>query len=313
MNANFPFTPNYTLQDRRYYKFIEDEQRWRSRSTAQTFPQLPQTLRITTFNVLVSQFDDESVIRTDLRHPYQLETFLPEQNSDIICLCEVNDWYLTNLLQQQWVRENYYTTHYMEVKQQKNRKMYVVILSKIPFFRVFHLYHTGMSDFVQRPVVVAVFAFQKGDTVEYVSFLGCHLKAGGDGALVRKQQFIDVLGSLRNTNIAPSLNCCIAVGDMNMQHLEEEQNVAYDGINVVDAWTTLHPNEEGATYDYRTNQMIKGMGFDGVFRFDRVLIANSPETTPIFTPSSIEIIGTEPICEQVFLSDHFGITATLKS
>eukprot|EP00298_Acanthocystis_sp_HF-20_P005092 c15363_g1_i1.p1 GENE.c15363_g1_i1~~c15363_g1_i1.p1 ORF type:complete len:257 (+),score=100.42 c15363_g1_i1:135-905(+) len=78
--------------------------------------------------------------------------------------------------------------------------------------------------------------------------------------------------------------------------------IMYDYIDI---WPHLHKDDEkGYTFNSEINQMID---HDEMMRYDRVIYRGT-----FLKPISIELLGTEPIGENVWQSDHFGLLATFE-
>ena len=80
----------------------------------------------------------------------------------------------------------------------------------------------------------------------------------------------------------------------------------------VDVWPHLRPQEPGWTEDTDVNRMRKELHRrEKQVRFDRLLLRSTS-----WLPSSIELLGTEPISPEqpnLFPSDHFGLCVELHS
>ena len=98
------------------------------------------------------------------------------------------------------------------------------------------------------------------------------------------------------------------MGDFNFCSTSEE-NAQLDPA-YVDVWPHLRPHEPGWTEDTDLNRMRKELSRkEKQVRFDRLLLRS-----PSWTPSSIELLGTDPLSPEqpaLFPSDHFGLCAEL--
>lgn len=92
----------------------------------------------------------------------------------------------------------------------------------------------------------------------------------------------------------------ILLGDFNFGDGEpEERSLDPD---FPDAWPTLHPGNPGYTRDTLTNSMARMGRETKQERLDRVLFRG-------LNLQSIEMLGTQPLRDNLFPSDHFGLIA----
>lgn len=99
----------------------------------------------------------------------------------------------------------------------------------------------------------------------------------------------------------------VLLGDFNFDPADPEE-AALDP-RYVDLWSALRPAAPGYTEDTTRNTMrLASKGREKHVRYDRVLAR-----APGWTPRAVSLFGTEPIAPGVWLSDHFGVSATLVS
>jgi len=113
------------------------------------------------------------------------------------------------------------------------------------------------------------------------------------------------------------------MGDFNIADNEESKNVfkfVQENGEFSDTWSTLHPDDEGLTYDSVDNLMTAEMsGASTARRIDLILYQNPK----VFRPLTIKRLGTEPIFQNidkkypylpsiVYPSDHYGLKGTFK-
>jgi endonuclease/exonuclease/phosphatase family metal-dependent hydrolase len=311
--------------------------------------QFAPTLRIATFNVLFDIFEDiESAICSHLRHPYHFSHVLPSVEADVIALQEVTNLYLSQLVNQQWVKKNYpyvtsYTNRTQFEKKSDRRNFSTVIISRIPI-KELYLFQISVGT-AYRPIPIAV--LQHPLLNEELTVSTVHLKAGRDSDSIRKIQ-LDHLFQLFGTSTR-TLECydedkrgakkqgkgapkkserttwkefdnVLVMGDFNLQ-LEHEEK--FFPTQVVDVWKHLRPDEIGYTSDAIRNIMVvkqaqlKGKQ-GGSDRFDRILLLPCNKNCGmdrelVVKPTSIEFFADEPLPNQleVFPSDHFGVVANL--
>jgi len=99
---------------------------------------------------------------------------------------------------------------------------------------------------------------------------------------------------------------------------KENKNIAkfFPPPKFMDVWPAIHPDKRGFTFDTKENKMLHkaDMHNDEQMRYDRIIMGSEPINTCKWKPTSIEIIGAEPIKGLtldviLFPSDHFGLLA----
>jgi len=125
---------------------------------------------------------------------------------------------------------------------------------------------------------------------------GVHLESGRQRAherLVQIEQSKAIFAAHPNV---------IWAGDFNSDAgSEEDCQIRSQGF--IDAWPALR-QEPGLTRDSSRNRMIALLGETKATRLDRIY------SKGVFQPTAVELVGTEPVAEGVFPSDHFGLCAS---
>jgi endonuclease/exonuclease/phosphatase family metal-dependent hydrolase len=289
------------------------------------------SLVVATFNVLFDIFPEmEGAIQSPIRYAHHMKKVLPSIKADVLALQEVTEQYLAKLLEQEWVRNDYYVTQFSNKTtynptRDTNRRFMVVILSKIPILESY-LYFFDKKNCPQggRPAVVCMLPYP-GKTNSQFVISSLHLKAGIDFFETRSKQWGELFrlfGIVKShnkdknqpTDLVGKTSNVIILGDTNMQRPIEEEDIVEQ---IVDVWKTLKPNEEGYTYCYKTNPMITQMNADDSkqMRFDRILMYSSgtidcgnwkPKQTVMFANQTFSSIHTT-----LMPSDHYGLAAQL--
>lgn len=101
------------------------------------------------------------------------------------------------------------------------------------------------------------------------------------------------------------------MGDFNLDLPLENENLKKTMVGWIDVWESLHPEDEGKTFDTLGNPMLKTYGFERA-RYDRVMYKSK-----LWMGSFIEMIGKTAFgVEQdtpLLPSDHYGLLAEFSS
>ena len=329
------------------YKYSPHEGSWTPTFSNEDDTSVSDAVRISSYNVLI---DSEYPPARD-RDPLLVQTLLSQSAlADILVLQEVSDDFLSYLLSNASVREQYpYTSHgppsQPEVAPLPSLRN-IVVLSKWPFkweFVPFHRRHKG--------AVVAVFeSITKHDKANSLPLVvaGVHLTCGlTDGSVaVKKIQLQNLKNHLTRKYAA---NPWIIAGDFNIttstytidtalknksisqqsaRTLSSLENIMTD-VGLLDAWSVariegmertttddaddLFEGEDGATFNPRENHLAaatSGTSNNRPQRYDRILFR--PQT--FLNINSFNHFGLPNIQEgiQVVPSDHSGIRASMK-
>ncbi len=120
-----------------------------------------------------------------------------------------------------------------------------------------------------------------------------HLESLANEAL-RKQQLATAFATLRSGFGS------VLMGDFNFGDGSPES--ASLDPEFLDTWTTAHPGEPGYTRDTLANPMGRFGREDKRERLDRILVRGLKIV-------AVEMLGTAPLREGLFASDHFGLLA----
>jgi endonuclease/exonuclease/phosphatase family metal-dependent hydrolase len=100
----------------------------------------------------------------------------------------------------------------------------------------------------------------------------------------------------------------LLLGDFNFCSSWKEENSQLDR-RYRDLWSELCPGQPGYTEDTAINSMrLAQSKTPKQVRFDRILLRDDRAR---WRPCSIELLGREALGEELFVSDHFGLTAKL--
>lgn len=264
------------------YEYSEGDGRWIEAPT-RAGPLEIRTLRVATFNVWFDAFERE------LRHGAVL-TILEQEDPDVIALEEVTQPFLDSLLASAWVRANYALSR---VALDATHRYDVVMLSRLKGGRfTAHALTSAMGRKLHTVYLET--------TSGLVAIGGVHLESMKQMTPTRLTQIDECVPLLC---AAPT---AIWLGDFNAGPASEEDQRIRTAFR--DAWDEL-VSEPGYTRDTTQNAMLARLKDDRHQRIDRVFIRSNA-----FTPTSIRMLGTQPIegtSGLVFPSDHFGLVAEL--
>mmetsp|Transcript_80394 Transcript_80394/g.222395 ORF Transcript_80394/g.222395 Transcript_80394/m.222395 type:complete len:309 (-) Transcript_80394:41-967(-) len=141
-----------------------------------------------------------------------------------------------------------------------------------------------------------------------------HLESMKEHADMRARQLEAIFPAI-NPRAAPDtddVHLAVLCGDFNFcSSWDENEQVLQSGFE--DAWAYLREHEPGFTEDTARNAMLlEAKGKTKQVRFDRVLLRTS-EAMPVGKGAAelIELLGTEPLAEDLWPSDHFGLFARI--
>lgn len=211
---------------------------------------------------------------------------LERRKPDVICLQEVTKELLDVVIELPWI-ERAYTLSDIELLQGYD----VVMLSRLPVRRFSTL---SLPTTMGRRLLVAELACG-------LSIGTIHLESMKTSQHARAIQLQLIQPALA------ALGDAVLCGDMNFQPDDPIENAALDPA-FVDVWPALHPDDPGYTADSAINKMRFALKPAlSRKRIDRVFLHGRR-----WRPSTIELVGTEPIdIDGTFPSDHFGLACTL--
>jgi endonuclease/exonuclease/phosphatase family metal-dependent hydrolase len=233
---------------------------------------VPAEISISTWNVWFDKHAREQ------RFPALLE-ILRAHDAEIMAFQEVTPPFVRAIQESEWLQKR----HWISAVDHNN--LGTVLVSRV---RPDRLTWTELPTKMGRRLLTA--DFPRGLRVGV-----CHLESLANVGL-RSEQMRTAFAALRP---APR---SILLGDFNFADGAPEA-LSIDP-DFVDAWPAAHPASPGYTRDTRANPMGRFGREDKQERLDRVLL-RGPKL------KSIEMLGTEPIGEGLYPSDHFGLLARI--
>lgn len=267
----------------RTFKFEKDEKGWKEILFQPFYSE--KSLKIATFNVLFDLYDKDKIF-TKERIPMIMD-MLSSLNIDIICLQEVTCSFLKILLEEKWVKENYYVS---DVKGKTVKPYGQFILSKIPFCLEVYQFspHKGFI----------IGEFKINDKSIQIPVIHLTSPKAEDSEKKRLEQIQKILEFCKLENI-------IITGDFNFgDELEIDEFKSF-----IDVWKYLKPNHSGYTFDPENNDIAKALALFGISRrLDRILIqSNSIKIEDVILFGNDEIYKKK----KIFPSDHYGVMTTI--
>ena len=230
----------------------------------------------------------------DKRIPALL-TIFEESQADLICLQEVDKWFLKRLKKQPWFQKNYRAPRHLGEDAIANGN-YIFARHEVERVEVIdHRSPQGRESIVVhlrvhgRPLAIAT----------------CHLESLLRDGPVRARQLDDVFARLAKTSDT------VFAGDFNFGDGEQPETGRLPP-DYLDLWTALHPKRPGFTWNIDTNDMAARGSFvrEPSRRLDRILLCSKH-----WQPVSIRILGETALDEAgiVFPSDHFGLLGVIRA
>jgi len=270
-----------------------------------------RSLRVVTWNLW---FDKRSQMRRC--QAALLELFA--QQPDVICLQEVTADVLEVITSSAWIMESYA----VDADHLDHDHWYdVAMLVKKDLSPVW--WDIPLESLMGRRCLVADIMLGSG--------LGCriatvHLESRQENERYRAVQLKQILegcqgrpgifedgpnGALKVAALRGVLLC----GDLNMCSSWPENNFLATSC-FCDLWPLLQPGDRGHTVDTSSNGMLwdslHGAGVKQV-RFDRILLAMPSSADGTYEwfcqPLAIRRLGTQPLTEVLWCSDHYGLSA----
>jgi len=242
---------------------------------------------------------------------------------DIICLQEVVPYFVELLVNNNYVRENYFV-HHVDPYRWTISGYGTYILSTIPFRLNWYRFTSKMDRNLQ------VGIFKINDELIYCG--NVHLESLGYPE-IRKSQ-LNICNQVLNPQTTSLLMGDFNIGSdknfslvalrrkliskkkdpFSVKHSDLNEQLENDVLNVEmpdfsDIWTQINPNDSGYTFNSLINPMLYAYE---EMRYDRMMYKSSN-----WIPISIEIVANEPIGvdkngNHVFPSDHFGLFMTMQ-
>lgn len=251
-------------------------------------------LKVVTFNVLFDTYQPDLIFSKD-RYPKLLEA-LQQTDADVICLQEVTNLFLSFVKKSDWIRKSYFLS---DASGSTLNPYGVLILSRLPF-RSLQQY-----QFLSKGFLLAEYLINN----ERVILPALHLTSDRSKECEKKRllQLQDVFLRTKDFDHA------ILIGDFNFGDGPENEAVMWGSH--VDVWKHLKPDSPGFTFDPPVNSIAAITTKSGISRrLDRIFVRSKK-----FKPQQVTLLGTESFSipsvdsqVKVFLSDHFGLSATLQ-
>nr|BFE55816.1 hypothetical protein GCM10020063_003420 [Dactylosporangium thailandense] len=241
-------------------------------------------VQVATFNVLSDAYDREMTY-PERRVPACVD-LLEGLGADVVALHEVTHDLWAALLAAPWVRERY-------------------CVSAGPDAEIGY----GTTLIARWPLTLEVHrlsAYKRlvlGHTVlngRTTGFVAAHLTSDHtEGAEQRREHQLRVIAERLGRG---DLDAAVVLTDLNAG---DEAAPAVPGY--VDAWRAVHPHDAGFTFDPAVNPLAALASRTGrAARLDRILVRGS------LTPVVAERFGDRPFAGDLYVSDHFGVTALLQ-
>jgi len=262
--------------------FDKDDNKWCHSDSFDTNVRA-DTLTFVTFNIWFGEYYFEQRF-------HALMDILKDTDADIIGLQEVTHESLELILEEEWVKDNYFIS---DITGTTFLSYGVIFLSRIPVKQL-ELY--PLKSLMGRYVLIAEFNINGQKLLVGTT----HLESLRHSAKIRRVQLEKIFAWLDNSDNS------VLMGDFNFcSSWEENSNI---DNRYSDIWKVLRVNEPGYTEDTDINLMRKQLKRpEKKVRFDRII---SRSSTPGWKPNRINRLGMKPISPEypnVFPSDHFGL------
>lgn len=280
-----PIPPD--LQELNPKRFNPEKQAWTQSTDVVSHTNISE-LTLVTYNIWFSDYHRQQ------RHEAILK-LIQDCDADAIALQEVTPTSLKLILEQDWVRKNYYSSDTTGVTVNPYG---VLLLSKLPIDRLFFC---ELISQMSRKFLCAELQLNGRN----FNIATVHLESKKKFASIRAMQLADIFPLLEQSDHA------VLMGDFNFCSSWEDENRNID-CRYQDMWAVLRGDEPGYTEDTDINLMrLQQKQKHKKVRFDRILLRSA---APGWQPQSIERLGLAPIlsdCPNVFPSDHFGLVGHL--
>ncbi|MCX4776298.1 poly(A) polymerase [Streptomyces sp. NBC_01264] len=265
---------------------------WRAAPESGTpHAQHPSTVRLLTWNTLWDRYDAPR-IATERRRPLLLAD-LAAADADVIALQEVEKDLLRMLLSEPWVRAGY--TVAADPGGRDVAESGLLVLSRLP------VREAGVHVLGPHKAVVAVTVDTAGGplVVAATHLTSDHTERGEDRRTVELARLAEGLIGIEAADVA-------LLGDFNDGRSGAEGPAAVLGLR--DAWTEARgPLDETPTFDPMANPLAAVGSLSGrASRLDRILLRSAGVRV-----ARAALRGDSPSADGLFISDHYGVEATL--
>jgi len=220
--------------------------------------------------------------------------------ADVICLQEMVRNILELLLEEEWVRKNYFISDSTGATFESYG---VLLLSKFPINNL-SLY--PLPTKLGRKLLVADFVFNGQSFAVATS----HLESYPQDAPMRIQQLAAIFEVLSEKNY----DHAAFMGDFNFATAEERISLIGSQKKYHDLWLEINgESNPGFTFDTENNQMLSEMiKRKQRNRIDLIIFRSASEK---WKASTVKLLGTTAISKSngrtMFPSDHFGVHGSL--
>ncbi|MGW1773401.1 poly(A) polymerase [Streptomyces sp. NPDC002104] len=264
---------------------------WRVVPESAPRSQPPSTVRLLTWNTLWDRYDAPR-IATERRRPLLLAD-LAAADADVIALQEVERDLLRMLLAESWIRAGY--TVAADPGGRDVAESGLLVLSRLP------VREAGVHVLGPHKAVVAVTVDTAGGplVVAATHLTSDHTERGGDRRGMELSRLTDGLAGIEAAGVA-------LLGDFNDGRSGAGGPAAVLGLR--DAWTEVHGSHDTTpTFDPIANPLAAVGSLSGrAARLDRILL-RSPQARV----ARAALRGDSPSADGLFISDHYGVEATL--
>eukprot|EP01114_Cavostelium_apophysatum_P013748 TRINITY_DN3400_c0_g1_i1.p1 TRINITY_DN3400_c0_g1~~TRINITY_DN3400_c0_g1_i1.p1 ORF type:complete len:372 (+),score=45.41 TRINITY_DN3400_c0_g1_i1:150-1265(+) len=286
----------------RPWRYSLQEGDWVQGPTTLTDELSPTELRIATYNIWFGARKDSFEEKTKVRALAMLEE-LRKESPHIISLQEMTKPILMLVLEQEWIRKDYWITDGMKLNN-FHRGYGAIMLSNLPYKQI------NLQDLPSQLGRKAIRAdFVLGG--EKFCVVNTHLESYPTDFVTRQQQ-LRVISRITTPKVCPQT---LIMGDFNFES-EQERPKLINSSYYVDTWQFLHPSDPGYTFDTEKNLLAKKTASEESSvqqkRLDVMLLHSEGNK---WSPTHADLIGTEPISSnpELFPSDHFGLVATFEA
>lgn len=265
---------------------------WRAAPEGETRGTLkPSRVSLLTWNTLWDRYDAPR-IATERRRPLLLAD-LAAADADVIALQEVERELLGMLLDEPWVRAGY--TVAADPRGRDVAESGLLVLSRLP------LREAGVHVLGPHKAVVAVTVDTTGGplVVAATHLTSDHTERGEDRRTAELACLSEGLAGIEAADVA-------LLGDFNDGRSGAEGPAA--ALSLRDVWTEVHGPRDGTpTFDPVANPLAAVGSLSGLAgRLDRILLRSVGVRV-----AEAALRGDSPAADGLFISDHYGVEATL--
>ncbi len=286
-------------------KFDTVNNKWSLADTSESHQELPAEYKILSWNILFDKYEEDKnpIYYFRNRLPYILDK-ISEIDADIVALQEVTSTMLSAMLQEM-IKYNSLHDYYVTPANCKNYGQLILTKYK-PIAQ-------NLIDLNGKNYISVTMSDHMKNNIEICNV---HLTSDmqKDAMSKRKAQMKKILSNMANNSKY------IIVGDFNATDDEFDDKFFKDEIDdkindeisgyIMDAWTRAN-NRESCEYTFDpTKNKLAELSASTLkpFRLDRLYIRNGEAKIIDF-----QLVATEPIDDQIWLSDHYGILVQIQN